>query len=151
MKNFKLILGLIIISFALTLLSQENNLKGELIRIGDLFWDIKLDKSREIVWEEAVKYCAQRGMRLPSKEELISCQDELSKLEDDKDIYLKDKIGQAYRIHRKYWSSTEYEKDSSQAWSVSIRPAPQFQSSSLQVRKSYKYLNVRCVKDADKH
>jgi hypothetical protein len=125
MKNFKLILGLIIISFALTLLSQENNLKGELIRIGDLFWDIKLDKSREIVWEEAVKYCAQRGMRLPSKEELISCQDELSKL-DDKDIYLKDKIGQAYRIH-------------------------QFQSSSLQVRKSYKYLNVRCVKDADKH
>lgn len=148
--NYKLILGIITISFYGTVFSEENKVTSKLILIGDLLWEVKHERNGGIVWEEAITFCAQKGMRLPSKQELLTCQDELSKLEDDADIYLKDRPGRYYGIHRKYWSSTEDEKNPSQAWSVDIRHSPQFQSSSFSIRKSYKYLNVRCVKNLDK-
>lgn len=139
------IIGLIAISFSLSLFPQENNSKDGLIQIGDLLWDIKENRSG-LPWEKAVKYCLNKGMRLPSKSELFLHQVDLSKLEDDRLAY-----DMAVRVvHRLYWSSTEYENDSSQAWSVGISPLSNIPNSSLQVRKSYIRINVRCVKESEK-
>ncbi|MBP7280043.1 MAG: DUF1566 domain-containing protein [Leptospiraceae bacterium] len=140
------IIGLIAISFSLSLFSQENNSKDGLIQIEDLLWDTKENRSG-LSWEKTVKYCLNKGMRLPSKSELFLHQVELSKLEDDRLAY--DMSVTVRVVHRLYWSSTEYENDSTKVWQVKIN-TPDSSNASAPVRKSYIHINVRCVKDAEK-
>ncbi len=138
------IIGLIAISFSLSLFSQENNSKDGLIQIGDLLWDIKENRSG-LSWDEAVKYCLNKGMRLPSKSELFTYQVELNKLEGPVEAHTI-----SSPVNRLYWSSTESETHSWLVWQVHISESLNISSTSALVRKSYTKANVRCVKDSGK-
>ncbi len=140
------------IVFSFIVFSQENKPTEELIRIGDLFWDVKPNRNG-IPWDEAVQYCAKKGMRLPTKDELVSYQDELMKLEEDPTVLRKDrdKINPFHTVNYLYWSSTEYEKNLSMVWIVQIRNNPESKGNNISpLRKNYKHSNVRCIKNADK-
>lgn len=147
----KLILGVIVVSCSLGLFSDDNKPMDGLIRIGDLLWDVKNNRSG-FEWDAATKYCAEKGMRLPSKEELITHQDELLKLEEDREVLRKDrdKNNPHHTILYLYWSSTEYEKDSSMVWTIVLIPLYVPSNRSTPVRKSYRHSNVRCLKNAER-
>lgn len=147
-----LVIGLIAISYSVSIFAEEKNPKDGLIQIGDLLWDVKNNRGG-LEWDAATKYCKEKGMRLPSKEELITHQEELFKLEEDIELLRKDrdKINPHGSVNYIYWSSTEYEKNFSTVWIIKIDLPSYVQGSrGGPVRKSYRHSNVRCVKDAEK-
>lgn len=151
-RNSLAVIGIIVLSFFNSLFPQEINSKENLIQIGNLLWDIKNNRGG-LDWEAATKYCKEKQMRLPSKDELVIHQEELYKLEEDREVLEKDrgKINPHGTIHYKYWSSTEYEKNLSMAWIMTINLPSYIEGSrGVPVRKSYRYSNVRCVKDIEK-
>lgn len=145
MKTYlKLVFALILFINSFILFSEESNRENDFIKIGNLLWEKNIGMGG-LVWNDAIQYCKQKGLRLPTKAEFLSNIEFLDSLEDDSYENITKKKS-FYAIHRTYWSSTELEKDPNQAWLIHVC-IPQSECGTLGTRKSYKAVNIRCVKD----
>lgn len=99
-------------------------------KIGDLEWS---DNLREMNWEEAMQKAKDIGARLPTRTELVDLFD--NHYEESQDL-IKDATG----YH--YWSSTEYNSGTANAWNVYL-----YSGSTNNNNKTTNRYAVRCVRN----
>ncbi|HMW04805.1 MAG TPA: hypothetical protein PK079_01530 [Leptospiraceae bacterium] len=119
MKTYlKLIFALILFTNSFILFSEEKKSGDDFIKIWNLLWEKNIGMGG-LVWNDAIQYSKQKGLRLPTNSEFLSNIEFLDSLEDDSyENISKKKI--FYATHGRYWSSTELEKDPNQAWLIHV-------------------------------